>query len=89
MNAQRRNRLRAACRQLEQVKTDLELVCEKIDTIRDEEDEARDNMPENLQYSERYEESEDCSRLMDSATECITATTEYIDSAIENIEQAI
>lgn len=74
MNKERRGHLREYRRLLNQAKIGIE-------TVRDREDEARDNMPENLCYSDRYTESEECSEAMDSA---ITSIDEAI-SAIDNV----
>lgn len=75
MNAARRARIRAARKTLRNV-------CDEIVAVRDEEDEARDNMPENLAYSERYEQSEECSEAMNS-------TIDLIEEAIESLDDAI
>lgn len=42
---------------------------EELEAIKDEEDESRENMPENLQGSERYEQSETASGNIDEAME--------------------
>ena len=52
---------------------------EELETIKDEEDESRENMPENLQGSERYEQSETASGNID----------EYLSSACDSIESAM
>ena len=75
MNADRRNRLRAAKSKLEIVRDDIAGIC-------NEEDECRSNMPENLAGSERYERSEECSDMMEAAIASI-------DDAIGSIEEAI
>ena len=46
-------------------------------------DESRENMPENLQGSERYEQSETASYNMDEATEYISSACDSIESAME------
>ena len=55
---------------------------EELETIKDEEDESRENMPENLQGSERYEQSETASGNIDEAME-------YLSSACDSIERAM
>lgn len=74
MNYNRRKKLGEAKLVLEKAK-------DIVSDVLDEEDEARDNMPESLQGSERYENSERCSDAMNEAIESI-------DSAIENLETA-
>ena len=39
--------------------------------MKEEEDEARENMPENLWESERYEVSEECSQAMEDALDSL------------------
>lgn len=73
MNAERRSRVAKAKQLLEDAKNILEEAL-------NEEDEYRDNIPENLQSSERYEQSEICSDAMDNAIS-------EIDSAIESLEE--
>lgn len=56
---------------------------EEIESIKDKEDESRENMPENLQGSERYEQSETASYNMDEAMEYISSACDSIESAME------
>ena len=53
-----------------------------LDKIKDEEDDARDNIPENLQSGETYETSEECSDVMSDALD-------NINDAIENLNGII
>ena len=58
MNTPRRKNLQKVIDMLEALKSDIE-------TARDEEEEYRDNMPENLQNSERYEKADNaCDNLI-------------------------
>lgn len=74
MNDTRRKALRKLAEKLEDIRAEIE-------SLKDEEQEYRDSMPENLQGSERYEASEDADGNMDDAIE-------YLYSAIESIESA-
>ena len=56
---------------------------EELETIKDEEDESRGNMPENLQGSERYEQSETASGNIDEAMEYLSSACDSIESAME------
>lgn len=56
---------------------------EELASIKDEEDESRDNMPENLQGSERYEQSETASYSIDEAIEYLSSACDSIESAME------
>lgn len=51
---------------------------ETINMIREEEDESRENMPENMQYGDRYYASEECSDWLEEAYESI-------DSALDTL----
>lgn len=75
MNEKRRGKLRTAVSMLERASS-------IISDVLDEEEEVLDNIPENLQGSERYEKIEDtCVNLYDAS--------EDLDSVIENINNAI
>ena len=56
---------------------------EELETIKDEEDESRENMPENLQGSERYEQSETASGNIDEAMEYLSSACDSIESAMD------
>ena len=58
MNANRRKRLREILRKLEEARSEIE-------SVRDDEDEARDKIPESLQESDRYTSSAEASEAMD------------------------
>jgi len=74
MNNPRRKALQALYDQLTEIK-------DQLDEIRDEEEVYRDNIPENLQGSERYEKAEAaCDSLYEAAS--------HLDDAIDNIESA-
>lgn len=74
MNNTRRKQLNELISKIEDVKVELESI------VADEE-EYRDNMPESLQESERYQKSEDASGSMEEAME-------LLDEAIEKLEEA-
>lgn len=52
-----------------------------VNDVRDDEDDALSNMPENLQYSDRYEK-------MENAIDALESASNNIDEAINNIEIA-
>lgn len=64
MNKERKRRLR-------NVKEELTSVLDEVNSILDEEDEARDNMPENLQASEQYSQSELASDTMGEVADLV------------------
>lgn len=76
MNKIRRKALQEIFRKLSDLR-------EELETIKDEEDESRENMPENLQGSERYEQSETASGNIDEAMEYLSSACDSIESAME------
>lgn len=75
MNKVRRKNLQAIIDQLEELKGSLE-------DLQSEEEEYRDNMPENLQGSERYE-------LADAACDNLCDAVSNLEEVISSIEAAI
>jgi hypothetical protein len=65
MNADRRRRINEAMNTISEVISDLE-------DIRDDEDEAYNGMPENLQNSERGENSQDAIGALEAAIESLS-----------------
>lgn len=61
--------------------TQLEFLKDELEDINMEEEMARDNTPESLQNSERYEESERIS-------ECVENAIDYVNDAISMLESA-
>ena len=54
----------------------------ELECLKEEEEEYRDNMPENLQGSERYERADEACDSLDSAYSSLEEAIEYIDEAI-------
>ena len=75
MNKIRRKNLQSIIDQLEELKSSLE-------DLQSEEEEYRDNMPENLQGSERYE-------LADAACDNLCDAVSNLEETISSIETAI
>ena len=75
MNKERRKSLR-------EIQSKLESLGQDLEALKDEEEEYRDNMPENLQESERYQRADEvCDLLMEAL--------ENMDSAYQQIEEAV
>ena len=75
MNKQRRKAIEDVTGKIRDLLTDLEC-------LRDEEEEYKDNMPENLQGSEKYEKAEECVYGLGEAID-------DIDRALDNINEYI
>lgn len=66
---------------LEEIASRIAELKEELEVLQSEEEDYRDNMPENLQGSERYERA-------DAACDSLSEAVDYLDSAISNIEEA-
>lgn len=75
MNNTRRKQLRKLMQVIEELR-------DQLVSIKDDEEESLDNIPENLKSSERYEEKED-------ACYCLRDAVDALDDAIESIGYAI
>lgn len=75
MNKPRRKALREITEQLEEL-------MDELDTLRGEEHDYLDAIPENLQGSERYETAEEAASSLDDAVDSL-------ESAISSIKEAI
>lgn len=60
MNRQRRKEIRDIANQLE-------MLMARIEAVKEEEEEAFENLPESIQYSERGEQMEECAMSLDEA----------------------
>lgn len=60
MNKQRRKEIR-------DIASQLEVLMERIEAIKEEEEEAFENLPESIQYSERGEQMEEYTMSLDQA----------------------
>lgn len=75
MNKKRKNKLRkASCLLMEAISI--------LAEVYDEENDCLDNTPENLQGSQRYEESECAIEALDEASDCISDAIEKIGGIV-------
>ena len=75
MNKERRKSLR-------EIQSKLESLGQDLEALKDEEEEYRDNMPENLQESDRYQRADEVCDLLQEALE-------NLDNAYQQIEEAV
>ena len=73
MNKERRTKIKNIIKEIEQVK-------EKLQEVLSEEETIFDNLPENLQYSMRGEESE-------ASIDCMNEAVDALDNAVEQLEE--
>ena len=76
MNNDRRKRIDA-------VKEKLNDLISEIETLYDEEEEYRDNIPENMQGGDRYQMAEAAADNLQSAIDSAEEAVEYLESATE------
>lgn len=97
MNDKRRKRLKAIVEQLENLKNSTNSdSAEKLNSINylladiiEEEEEALSNMPENLQYSDKYEKAEDAVSNVEDAVYEIEEAIEYIEKGKYEVASAV
>ena len=88
MNAARRKAIKSVISQIEAIQFELENILEAIDTIRDEEQECFDNIPENMQESERYEKAETAVENLDDAYDSFGELCDSLEDIITSLENA-
>lgn len=77
MNSNRRKQLEKALGQAEELK-------ETLETIRDEEQEAHDNLPESIQYGERGDAMQEIADSLDYAASSLGDAIDNINEALEH-----
>lgn len=99
MNKARRKELSEVIRKLNIAKDrdDLYSIINELDSIKDDEQDYYDNIPENLQYSQRAEDSEQAIDNLEEALDLLNEVydvdefnkdNELIQEAIDKIEEA-
>ena len=74
MNKSRRTRIDDLIQKIEDL-------CYDIDLLREEEDDAYNNLPESIQYSERGETMSEAIENLESAISSLEEATEYLSDA--------
>lgn len=89
MNKIRRNEIQEIITKLQDVVYELEIQKEQIDCLKCEEEEYHDNIPENLQGSQRAYDSEEVMDYLDSALSEIENTIDSLNEVLSNLESSI
>ena len=76
MNKERRKSLR-------EIQSKLESLGQDLEALKDEEEEYRDNMPEKLQESDRYQRADEVCDLLQEALESMDNAYQQIEEAVE------
>jgi len=74
---------KARRKQLDEILESIEFARDELETIKNDEEEYRDNMPENLQGSEKYELADTSCSSMQEAIDQLETATSNIKSAKE------
>ena len=85
----RRKSLDKVMRQIEAMQSGIFELLGDLEAIREEEEEYRDNMPENLQGSEKYEKADAAVDAITAAYDALEAADSSMSEPIESIEEAI
>ena len=68
--------------QVQSVIKDIIVCADSLSSIREEEDDARDSIPENLEGSERYSYSEECSEAIDTAESSLRDIAQELEDSL-------
>lgn len=71
-------------KELNKIISSLEVLKGELESIYDEETTCRDNMPESLCGSEKYERADEACENLESAFDSLEEAIEYIDVAIND-----
>jgi hypothetical protein len=89
MNKTRRKEISKIISRISTLKIELEEnLIPDLESLRDEEQEYLDNMPEGIQAGEKGEKAEEAISEMDSAIETLSTFNEDIDNIFESLENA-
>lgn len=88
MNKPRRKQIQEVIDKLGSLQSEMEALIEEIESIQSDEEDYRDNMPENLQGSERYERADAACDALASARDTLEESKDNIDDVISSLEEA-
>lgn len=89
MNKARRKSLNELMGRIENVQSEIAEILEELDSLRGEEEEYRDNMPENFWSSEKYERADEAVDSLDTAYDALESADSDLTEAADAIEEAI
>ena len=88
MNKTRRKAIEEVIKRLNDVQAEMEAILEDVDGLKDEEQEYLDNMPENLQGSDRYSAAEEAVGNLEAARDTLEELKDQIDDVTGGLEEA-
>ena len=89
MNKQRRAEATSIREEVEAIKNSLIELKERLEAVLEEEQEAYDNIPDNLQFTERYEKAGEAVWALEEAVDAFDNATSELDTVLNNIENAV
>ena len=87
MNNTRRKAIKEVMKKLGAIQEDFNLIKEELEAIKDEEEEAMYNMPESLQYTDRYYAMEEAAENLNSAFDSLESLD--FEEILEYLEEAL
>ena len=89
MNKARRREIKSIIDKAEEISSIVEELLEEIESVKGDEEEYRDNIPDNLISSERYEQAESACESLESAYDTLSEMIDQIDDVIFALEEAM
>lgn len=86
MNKIRRKEIAEIYDKMSSIMFDLDILKDRLESVKEEEQESLDNLPENLQYSSRAEEMQDNVDKLDNSIEYLLQAIDSLQESIDNIE---
>ena len=87
MNKSRRKEISQIYDKLSSIIFDLDILKDRLESVKEEERESLDNLPENLQYSSRAEEMEENVDKLENALEELSDSIEKMQECVDIIEE--
>lgn len=88
MNRTRRNELAKLKERIDNVQTEIYEIMEALESLKDEEQEYLDNIPENLQGSERYDRAEQAVDSLEQAHDTLETMHDEAGEVLDSIDEA-
>lgn len=88
MNNKRRKNIAEIISQLNSLSEKVENILSDIEIVKDEEEECLENIPENLQESERYNQVEEAADNLNTAYDMCQDVVGNIEEIISTLEEA-
>ena len=88
MNNTRRKAIDALRGKIEEIKSQIETMGEDCSTIKGEEEDYYDAMPESLQGSDKGQAAENAKDKLEEACTAITEAVEQLEAAVSALEEA-